>query len=218
LKKYRNKAGWPRRIEIIDMVPEGTKNVLDVGCGSGDVGESIRKMYGCRVTGVEKDHEEALMAAGRLDRVLEADIETVDMPFSGDSFDCIIMADVLEHLKEPLKVLKGVIRFLSPEGTVIISLPNIRHISVLYDLVFRGRWEYKDSGLMDRGHLRFFTRRSMRQLFESSGLIVSDVKKVHSIKGAALADFLTAGLLEDFLTAQFVFMLQRKRAEVTPGR
>jgi 2-polyprenyl-3-methyl-5-hydroxy-6-metoxy-1,4-benzoquinol methylase len=143
--------------------------VLDVGCGYATTSQRLREL-GNRVTGIESSREAVEVAKGRLDEVIEADLQ--DVSALGDrQFDCILFADVLEHLPWPGVVLEQYLRFLAPGGIVIISLPNVGLWSMRLTLM-AGRFEYGDTGVLDRTHLRFFTKRSARRLIEEAGLTI----------------------------------------------
>jgi SAM-dependent methyltransferase len=145
--------------------------VLDVGCGFATTSARIQQL-GNEVTGVESSDVACDVAAARISRVIRADLQTADL--GADSFDVIIFADVLEHLAWPVGVLERYLRWLAPGGSVIISLPNVGLWSVrLAHLA--GRWEYEETGVLDRTHLRFFTRRSARWMIEKAGLHVASV-------------------------------------------
>jgi SAM-dependent methyltransferase len=140
--------------------------VLDAGCGFATTSERIRKL-GNEVTGIDESPEIATLAGKRLSRIIQADVLTADL--GDEQFDVIIFADVLEHLAWPLSTLKRYLRWLAPNGSVIISLPNVGLWSVRFAHLF-GRWQYEETGVLDRTHLRFFTRRSARWLIDQAGL------------------------------------------------
>jgi len=140
--------------------------VLDVGCGFATTSEQIQKL-GNDVTGIESSRVACETAAKRIARVIEADLANADL---GDTrFDAIIFADVLEHVPWPVGVLKRYLQWLAPGGSVFVSLPNVGLWSVRFAHL-AGRWEYGDTGVLDRTHLRFFTRRSARWLLQQAGL------------------------------------------------
>jgi 2-polyprenyl-3-methyl-5-hydroxy-6-metoxy-1,4-benzoquinol methylase len=142
--------------------------VLDVGCGFATTSAHIQKL-GNEVTGIDSSPEIAAVAAKRLSHIVQADVLEVDL---GDAkYDAIIFADVLEHLPWPVGVLRGYLRWLAPGGSVIISLPNVGLWSVRLSHLL-GRWEYEETGVLDRTHLRFFTRRSAHWLLSEVGLEV----------------------------------------------
>ena len=140
--------------------------VLDVGCGFATTSARIQQL-GNEVTGIDSSPEIAALAGQRLSRVVQGDVLEADL---GDAqFDAIIFADVLEHLPWPVSALKRYLRWLAPDGSVIISLPNVGLWSVRLAHLL-GRWEYDETGVLDRTHLRFFTRRSARWLVSEAGL------------------------------------------------
>lgn len=150
------------------------KSILDVGCGFATTSERLRRV-GNRVTGIESSGVAASTAAGRLDEVIESDLrdlETVSKRIGSRRFDVIVFADVLEHLDWPLPVLKSYLQFLAPGGSVIVSLPNIGLWSTRLSLL-AGRFEYADTGVLDRTHLRFFTRKTAVRLIEEAGLTIT---------------------------------------------
>lgn len=148
--------------------------ILDVGCGYATTSARLRDL-GNRVTGIESSEQAVPVARGRLDEVIAADLRNIDAVAEavGDRrFDAIIFADVLEHLSSPADVLRQYLEFLAPDGAVIISLPNVGLWSVRLSLL-AGRFDYADTGVLDRTHLRFFTRKSARRLIEEAGLTIA---------------------------------------------
>ena len=147
--------------------------VLDVGCGFATTSERLKRL-GNHVTGIESSPDAVKVAAARIDEVVAADLQRIDelaVVLGSRTFDTIIFADVLEHLPWPAGVLKSYLRFVAPGGSVIISLPNVGLWSMRLSLL-AGRFQYADTGVTDRTHLRFFTRRSARELIEGAGLTV----------------------------------------------
>lgn len=142
-------------------------NVLDVGCGFATTAQRIREI-GNHVVGIESNADAANVARKRIDDVIETDLQNADA-LTDQRFDVIIFADVLEHLAWPIGVLKRYVRFLKPNGSMIVSLPNVGLWSVRLGLMF-GRFHYVESGVLDRTHLRFFTRSSAVQMLRAAGL------------------------------------------------
>jgi 2-polyprenyl-3-methyl-5-hydroxy-6-metoxy-1,4-benzoquinol methylase len=140
------------------------KDVLDVGCGFATTSQFVQQR-GNRVVGIESNADAVAVARTRIAEVVEADL--LNIPNVG-KFDTIIFADVLEHLAWPVGVLKKYADLLKPDGTVIVSLPNVGLWSVRLGLLFGG-FRYQDSGVLDRTHLRFFTRRSALEMLRSAG-------------------------------------------------
>jgi len=174
-------TGYRRDIE--DLVPRSAHKILEFGCSIGELGDNLKRHIGANVTGVELDEKMAQVAQKRLDRVIVADIDnlTFDDHFSEDNFDCIIFADVLEHLKNPWDVLKDATNHLDREGYIIISIPNIRHYSVIVNLLFRGYWPYRSRGIHDKTHLRFFTLKNIIELVQYADLDIVTLKRNYRI-------------------------------------
>lgn len=145
--------------------------VLDVGCGFATTSERIQKL-GNEVTGIDSAPDIGSVAGKRLAHVVQADLEDFDAvtrALGPARFDAIIFADVLEHLVWPVSTLRRYLAWLKEGGSVIVSLPNVGLWSVrLAHLA--GRWEYEETGVLDRTHLRFFTRKSARWLLEQAKL------------------------------------------------
>jgi 2-polyprenyl-3-methyl-5-hydroxy-6-metoxy-1,4-benzoquinol methylase len=104
-----------------------------------------------------------------------------DLP-AGESFDCIVFNDVLEHVVDPWSMLDRAKERLAPGGRIVASIPNVRHYIVVRNLALRGRWDYADWGVLDRTHLRFFTRASIEELFETADMAIETFEPINPIK------------------------------------
>ena len=158
---------------VVGLVPEGS-SVLEFGCATGYMSDVLVQRRACRVTGIELDPQAAAEATAYCDRVIVGDAESLDFDehLGDERFDAVLFADVLEHLRDPAALLRRVRPFVAEDGAVIASLPNIAHVSVRLALL-GGEFRYRDLGLLDETHLRFFTRASIVELFESTGFVVS---------------------------------------------
>jgi len=185
-------------VEWLDTVPA---RVLEVGCGSGNTLAYLKERGAAHTCGIELDPQVAEEARGRVDHLLVGDIDQIKLPYEPGTFDCIIFGDVLEHLRDPWGALEKLTAFLRPGGVVLASIPNVRFYGVSLRLLLLGRWDYREEGILDRTHLRFFTRRSMRQLFQGAGLQVQGMRSVYGPKRAAFNLF-TLGLFRDLLARQ----------------
>lgn len=155
---------------IVEYVGKN-KRVLDVGCGGGEVGAALKHM-GCYVVGIEKNPELAERASKVLDRVLVGDVENDELLEQvSDTFDVIVFGDVLEHLIDPEAVLRKIRDYLRDGGFVVVSVPNIGYWRARGKILL-GKFEYSDSGVFDRTHLRFFTYDSAKRMIESCGFKV----------------------------------------------
>ena len=137
-------------------------DVLDLGCGSGALGQYLTRRKQCRVDGLTLNHGEAEMARAYYRKVVVADLETADLPqlFAPRQYDAIVCADVLEHLRTPQHTLQAIRRLLKPGGKLLISIPNTGYAGLAAELVL-GEFRYREEGLLDATHLRHFTRRSL---------------------------------------------------------
>jgi len=153
------------RPEVVDLIPTTARRVLDIGCGAGALGELLKQRQSAEVVGIELQLEAAAIASTRLDWVLVQSIEDPTVEFAAGSFDCIVCADVLEHLRDPEVVLERIRGWLAEGGTLVASIPNVRHHSVVTSLL-EGNWTYEAAGLLDGDHVRFFTRREIEKLLD----------------------------------------------------
>ncbi len=144
------------------------KRILEVGCSAGYLSEMFTHT-GCTVTAIELDQAEAEKARPYCSRIIIGSIEDPNiLQAAAGTYDVIVCADVLEHLRSPLSVLERLGSYLHEDGCFIVSLPNVANWKVRISLLL-GRFEYADEGILDRTHLRFFTIASARQLLERAG-------------------------------------------------
>ena len=177
LQKPMDKYFQGQRSDVADLVPVGCTRVLDVGCGYGGLGRNLIARGISQVCGVEINPDAAPQLAGVYADYWIGDVEQVKLPSAIEAFDCILFADVLEHLRDPWGTLTRYVQLLKPDGYVVASIPNVRNIALLYKLVMHGRWRYEDSGLLDRTHLRFFTRTEIMELFSTAGLEIETIRE-----------------------------------------
>jgi 2-polyprenyl-3-methyl-5-hydroxy-6-metoxy-1,4-benzoquinol methylase len=201
-----------QRSDVADLVPGTCARVLDMGCGYGGLGRNLRARGVAQVFGVEINSDAVSQLAGVYADYWIGDVEQVNLPDDIEDFDCIVFADVLEHLRDPWGTLTRYLQRLKPGGYVVASIPNVRNIALLYNLVVRGQWHYEDSGLLDRTHLRFFTRREILKLFSAAGLeieLVRENREQLSWKRRILAAPLLA-LIPDLGVCQYLIRARRR--------
>jgi 2-polyprenyl-3-methyl-5-hydroxy-6-metoxy-1,4-benzoquinol methylase len=157
---------------IVGLIRDGAR-VLDVGCSAGYLGESLIQRCKARVWGIELDEADAAAARERgFEKVYTADLDTFDwQELVGNHFDAIVFADVLEHLKRPGDAIRGAAQYLAPQGVVLASIPNIAHLSIRVELM-EGGFAYEKLGLLDDTHLKYFTKKTIEDMFEAAGLSI----------------------------------------------
>jgi len=158
------------RDEIADLIPHHCERILDVGCGYGGLGVLLKKQRNRFVFGIEINASAARHLTQRYDRFFIGSVDDFDIESIRNKFDCMVFADVLEHLIDPWATLDRFMVGLATGGTVIISVPNVRNLAVILKLLIKGRWEYKPSGILDEGHLRFFTKKELVGMIKHVGL------------------------------------------------
>jgi SAM-dependent methyltransferase len=213
----RETAYTTPRPDVCAMIPSSAMAILDVGCSNGALGKALKiDSPGRTVVGMEMDPEFALEAGRRLDKVICADMNRLDWStaVSGMQFDCIIFADVLEHLIDPQRHIRDAQRFLRPGGCIVMSLPNIRHVSSLSSIFLKGTFPSRSRGIFDKTHLRWFTIGDAKALVADVGMSIEQTSYTLRIgdEGGGLINKALNGLsrafkeitpLREFLTYQF---------------
>jgi SAM-dependent methyltransferase len=192
------------RAELLPFLPDSSRILLDVGCGSGAFGRLLRSLRPeMELWAVEPDQASARAAEDGFDRVLVGQFPDERIPRR--RFDVILCADVLEHMASPEAALEAALEAVAPGGVMVASIPNVRHWrAVVWPLLRHGTWTYSERGILDRTHLRFFTRRSACDFFAGNGWSVESVHGINLIRRERLLSRLTAHVIDDFLAPQYV--------------
>lgn len=211
------------REDIVKLVPARAKAVLDVGCSDGTLGGYLKLLNPEReIDGIEFNPDFCEKAKEKLDSIIQADLNKTSLTdLLHKDYDCIIFADVLEHLMQPEAQLKAAVNNLGADGVVIISLPNIRHISALYSIFFRGTFPRNSRGIFDQTHLRWFTVGDGIKLINSLGLkpvemeynlrfIDSGNGFLNKVARKFLSRFSSFYPFREFLTYQFCIKATKK--------
>lgn len=153
------------RDDLFYLLPEGGGDLLEIGCGHGATGRALEQERGFAVTGIELDPAAAAEARRRLSRVIQGDLLGARLE---EHYDVILGLDVFEHVAESEAFLRRCRELLKPDGSLILSVPNVGHHSLVEDLL-AGRWDYVPMGLLCYTHLRFFTRRTLERWLARAG-------------------------------------------------
>lgn len=168
------------RSEMLKFVPTTAARILDVGCSVGNFGSLLKKERNAEVWGVEIDPQASSIAAGKLDRVICGEFSSA-LPLPRRSFDCVVFNDVLEHMVDPVPAIRHAAELVRESGQVIASIPNVRYFRNIWKLLIERNWQYEETGVLDRTHLRFFTKRSIRALFSDSSFEVETLAGINAV-------------------------------------
>ena len=188
--------------EIINLLPSKVERFLELGCGTGSISHWIKDHYRAHVIGIELCEAPAREAALHLDHVIVGDIEKLSLNIPTGSLDLVLCLDVLEHLNDPWTVTKRLAGLLRTGGYFITSIPNIQHYSMVLR-VLCGRWSYQATGLMDKTHLRFFSRSTAIEMLNDADLDIDRVEPTLP-RYERIANIATLGILQRFWTLQFL--------------
>ena len=181
------------RGEMIRYIPKNVKRTLEFGCGCGLFSEMVKKELNAECWGVEINDGAAQVASEKLYKVIRNDAKDSLTMLPDNHFDCIILNDVLEHLPDPFSLLENMKTKLKGAGVVVLSIPNVRFWNNLRAFAFRGEWDYKEAGILDSTHLRFFTYKSLVKMFRGLGyeiLTIEGLNPTHNTKFRVLNSLL----------------------------
>jgi len=202
------------RGDVLELVPQVVRSLLDVGCDTGRFGAQIRtsgRWPGLEIVGVDPCRWDTPGLETYDDVVIGRYPEALD-PSRG--FECVAFNDVLEHMDDPWAALEATHQLLEGPRLVVGSVPNVRNAWVIIDLVVRGDFRYRDVGILDRTHLRFFTRRSLERMLEETGYVVEAMESRHTTElrpFARLVWRVFPGVARAFLSRQITFRARSVR-------
>ena len=167
------------RLKIYEQIPYGS-TVLEIGCADGRLANMLSIKKKCKVYCVEKDPSMAIIVKGKCEYIQNIDIEKTQLPYNEGFFDCVVIGNVLEHMVEPLKVLKDIRKYLSDDGFLIFSVPNIVNWHSRLTIFF-GKFEYSETGVFDRTHLHFYNLNSAKKIAIDAGYDIVSLDVTPSI-------------------------------------
>lgn len=200
LSNYYLNSNAPLHAFLMANGFSGASAVLNVGCAGGSDSGFWRANGTQRLVGVEPVTAAAQIARMSYDQVYEQPF--IECRFDSD-FDCVVFADSLEHMIDSAAALDKAVALLRPGGRIVLSLPNVRHISVWLPLIVSGDWAYRDAGILDRTHLRFFTRKSVNRMVREHGLRIDAFERWGALSVTRRAERLFPGIGEFILSQMF---------------
>lgn len=231
--RYGN--GTSRRDDAVAMLSSAPRFALDVGCASGGTAHSLKEAYPeCKLWGIEPRAEAAERARRGMDKVIVGTFDSVDWAAQGvrpGEIDAVFLLDVLEHMYNPWRTLAALRELVSPQAQIVISLPNVRNMLLIRDLM-NGYWRYRDTGLLDSTHIRFFTQHEALRLLYQTGYRVERYaftmepetvplylerekqpfpQRVEFEKGSLLIEDLAE--LQSFMAVQHLFLVRPARRQ-----
>ncbi|WP_415823479.1 class I SAM-dependent methyltransferase [Mycobacterium basiliense] len=190
---------------MLRLVPTTAGRVLDLGCGDGAFGATLKDHTGGEVWGIDSDPQAAQHANSIIDHVLVGAVHERIAELPDSHFDAIVCTDTLERLVEPGAALRQLRCKLKPHGVVVAAVPNIRFLPAMGQVLIRKDFPQEDFGTFDRTHLRYFTRRSTVRMFKTAGYTVQRIQGINAWHGAlgVLLAVLTLGYFADGLYLQY---------------
>lgn len=174
-----NYYGFHRQ-DILQLLPPEYSKILEIGCAAGKFRANLDKPH--EYWGVEPDPEVAREAETVLDRVFAGSYEAVQDQLPDGYFDLVICNDVIEHMPDHDAFLREIKAKIAPGGHMVISVPNVRFIWNLWEVLIEKDWRYRDAGVLDRTHLRFFTLKSLRRSLDAAAYRVKILKHINTFK------------------------------------
>ena len=202
------------RNDLLSILEEDTKicTVLDVGCGFGFNADYLKTRFHVNeIIGIDNKESLEKEALKRIDKFILGDIEKISLDKYKNYFNLIVFADVLEHLYNPWGTVAKVKECLKDDGKILVSIPNVRHFSILLNLIL-GKWEYKEEGLLDLTHIRFFTKQSIKAMFSMNNLRIIKMKSIMGTKTKIL-NLLSLYLFSGILTYRYFLLIEKDKRE-----
>lgn len=208
------------RKDLLDLIPNENKNgtMLEIGAGEGNTllyakeNNYAKKIYGIELFEIKNSNQNN----DQFEEFLIANIETTKLHFDELMFDVILLGDVLEHLVDPYTTLNDLKKFLKPNGVIVASIPNIREWNTMKTIFLKGDFRYDDSGILDKTHLRFFTKKNIIELFEKNNYEIKKIisnnngSKIKYLKRLRLFKLFLQIFFKELLTIQYLVVATKK--------
>lgn len=194
-----------QRPEMVDFLPQTIKRTIEFGCSNGNFSSTVKKIFNAEVWGVDLSPEAIVSAEKVLDHAICGDAIESLKKLPKNYFDCVICNDFLEHIPNPADFLKALKPYLTDSAILVCSLPNVRYWKNIREVLFEKDWRYRDAGILDNTHLRFFTKKSMIRLMNECDLTVEEIKGLSPTKSLRfpVINLLTLWLHNDMKYLQY---------------
>lgn len=176
------------RTDMCHFLPNQYSKVLEIGCGAGNFRQFLNAP--CEYWGIEPSQYEADIAKTKLDKVFDDFYDNVVNELPNVFFDLVIANDVIEHMQQPCEFLQSIKTKMTENAFIILSVPNVRYYNNLNELLFKKDWRYRDSGVLDKTHLRFFTKKSFERLICENGFEIEEIKGMNSLCNKGLLSWI----------------------------
>ena len=190
--------------------------VLEIGAAYGDTLFYLKeKSLADEVVGIDLfQDEENLNNYKKVDKFIFGNINEIDLSEYKNYFNLILLPDVLEHIYDPKKTLNIVYNLLKEDGEICVSMPNIRHYSAFVKIFLKGDFKYDEIGIFDYTHVRFYCKKNIQELLESSNFeIMKSEGSIRNFKGKSVAKIINKisfGLFEEFFSTQYFFKVKKR--------
>jgi 2-polyprenyl-3-methyl-5-hydroxy-6-metoxy-1,4-benzoquinol methylase len=204
------------RREILPWLPAKVERLLDVGCGTGATSAAVRAVRPVAwAGGIEYVDAVADRAEGSFDRLWRGDAAAARLEdeIAPGSLDLVLCLDVLEHMADPWAMVRRISALMAPGGRLVVSVPNVRNVRFVWRLLVRGDFRYRDFGLLDRTHLRFFVRETAVELATCGGLALVAARSVQTWRPFTLRWMLarlTGGRADEIFAKQWLVVAERR--------
>lgn len=199
-----------KRNELEKFIPSNVKTVLEVGCGEGGFRASFDNEV--EYWGIEPNTIAANIAKNKLSKVLDGTFDEVEDKLTESYFNLIVCNDVIEHMVDPKIFMQSIKKYMASEASMLISIPNVRYLTNIYNLLIKKDWQYRDAGILDYTHLRFFTKRSLENFIHGEGYSIRLIEGINQPDDKAYKKYIfqIASMLlgKDVKYPQFVLVVQ----------
>lgn len=199
-----------QRKELAEFIPNNASKVLEIGCGAGNFRQSFPEST--EYWGIEPNHEAFSQAQKKLHKVFNSIFDNIKNDLPKDYFDLIVCNDVIEHMPDHDDFLNSITEFMSKDSHILISIPNVRYLTNLYELLIKKDWQYRSLGILDVTHLRFFTEKSIKNTLKNHNFEIikfSGINKPDEIHKKAIVSLASAILGKDVSYPQFAILAKK---------